>query len=148
MLNRCKECFDSGTEELGKSNKSQMSIKMPDDIPITYRPYRLSYQERDKIRSWITRSFVNRTHLTLTRLCWCSKSMGKCARTCITEPSKISILPHQLMTCWMDFAVFHKLGSSFRVSTNYFRRKYHSQNSIYYSTWPRQCTSCFSTNYE
>lgn len=49
-LNRYRGCFARDLSQLGKSSSTKMSIKLTDDIPITYRPYRLPYSEREKVR--------------------------------------------------------------------------------------------------
>lgn len=50
LLNKYRSCFAMKTCELGTCRFSEMSIKLCDDQPITYRPYRLSYSQRDKVR--------------------------------------------------------------------------------------------------
>ncbi|CAG9826654.1 unnamed protein product [Diabrotica balteata] len=50
ILNQYPECFANSIEQLGESTTTKMTIKLADDVPITYRPYRLSYSERGKVR--------------------------------------------------------------------------------------------------
>lgn len=49
VINQYRGCFADNISQLGKSATTNMQIKLTDDIPITYRPYRLSYSEREKV---------------------------------------------------------------------------------------------------
>lgn len=51
LINEYRECFATTTAELGKYEGTEMNIQLTDERPITYRPYRLSYDERMKVRS-------------------------------------------------------------------------------------------------
>lgn len=51
VLNQFRDCFAQNTCELGKINIAEMHIRLSDDEPITYRPYRLSFTERETVRN-------------------------------------------------------------------------------------------------
>lgn len=53
LLNSNRECFAFSTAELGKTDLTEMHIKLKDDSPVTYRPYRLSISEREKVKTII-----------------------------------------------------------------------------------------------
>lgn len=53
LLNEFRDCFAQDTSELGKTNITEMGIDLSDDKPVTYRPYRLSYAEREQVRNMI-----------------------------------------------------------------------------------------------
>lgn len=53
MLNEFRDCFALNTSELGKTNLAELDVELTSDKPIYYRPYRLSYSERDKVRGII-----------------------------------------------------------------------------------------------
>jgi hypothetical protein len=42
--------FAVNTKELGDANVKDMQITLQDDIPVSYRPYRLAYSERNVVR--------------------------------------------------------------------------------------------------
>lgn len=50
LLNDYRDCFAQNTQELGKASGIEMKIKLIDEEPVTYRPYRLSFAEREKVR--------------------------------------------------------------------------------------------------
>nr|CAI5824178.1 unnamed protein product [Callosobruchus analis] len=50
LLGRKANCFSKGEGDLGLTNLGEMQIKLTSDIPIYYRPYRLSYRERELVR--------------------------------------------------------------------------------------------------
>lgn len=50
LLKENKDCFAFSTSELGKSTWTEMHIKLKDETPVTYRPYRLSCSEREKVK--------------------------------------------------------------------------------------------------
>lgn len=50
LLKDNKDCFAFSTAELGKTSWTEMHIKVKDEIPVTYRPYRLSRSEREKVK--------------------------------------------------------------------------------------------------
>lgn len=53
LLNENRDCFAFTTAELGKTNLTEMHIKLKDDSPVTYRPYRMSFPEREKVKEMI-----------------------------------------------------------------------------------------------
>lgn len=53
LLNTYRDCFALDTSELGISNVSEMHIKLNDQSPVAYKPYRLSYKEREIVRGLI-----------------------------------------------------------------------------------------------
>ena len=53
MINKFRDCFSDKVSEIGRYNESEMNIKMKDDSPVTYRPYRLSYSEREKVTDMV-----------------------------------------------------------------------------------------------
>lgn len=50
MLNDFRDCFALNTKELGVTNITEMNIKLNDSTPVTYKPYRLPFTERAKVR--------------------------------------------------------------------------------------------------
>ncbi|CAB3257276.1 unnamed protein product [Arctia plantaginis] len=50
LLNTYRNCFALNTSELGVTNISEMHIKLNDESPVSYKPYRLSYKEREIAR--------------------------------------------------------------------------------------------------
>lgn len=50
ILMKYKACFSRDLKDLGFTNAVQMEIKLTDEKPIVYRPYRLSFPERKKVR--------------------------------------------------------------------------------------------------
>lgn len=50
ILNKYRSCFAQNLGELGCAKNTQMNIELDDKTPIVYRPYRLSYHERQKVR--------------------------------------------------------------------------------------------------
>lgn len=60
VVNRYRSCFATNLSQLGKSSFSKMSIKLADDTPITYRPYRISYFEREKVRKVVQNLLDNK----------------------------------------------------------------------------------------
>lgn len=53
LLNENKDCFAFSNADLGKTTLTEMHIKLKDETPVTYRPYRLSYPEREKVQNMI-----------------------------------------------------------------------------------------------
>lgn len=53
LLNRYKHCFASSLQELGCTDKTEMSIEVNSNRPIVYRPYRLSHKERENVREMV-----------------------------------------------------------------------------------------------
>lgn len=50
LLNEHRDCFSQSTRELGKTDVVKMQITLTDDKPVTYKPYRLSFLEREVVR--------------------------------------------------------------------------------------------------
>nr|CAH7733188.1 unnamed protein product [Callosobruchus chinensis] len=50
LLNKYRDGFAQNMNELGKIKGVEMKINLTDDKPVTYRPYRLSFSEREKVR--------------------------------------------------------------------------------------------------
>lgn len=59
MLNEYRDCFAFGLDELGKTECTQIHIKLKDQVPVTYRPYRLSLSERGKVNGIINNLLAN-----------------------------------------------------------------------------------------
>lgn len=53
LLRRFKHCFASDLTELGCTDVTEMQIELNSDRPVVYRPYRLSHQEREKVRDMV-----------------------------------------------------------------------------------------------
>lgn len=51
LLNTYRDCFATNLAEVGKTDVTKMTITLSDDKPITYRPYRMAYPEREKVRA-------------------------------------------------------------------------------------------------
>lgn len=49
-LNEYRDCFALDSSELGKTKLAEIEIELTDPTPEYYKPYRLSYAERDKVR--------------------------------------------------------------------------------------------------
>lgn len=50
LLQTNRASFALSTAELGKTTAAEMHIRLKDDAPVTYRPYRLSFTERAKVK--------------------------------------------------------------------------------------------------
>lgn len=50
LLNENRKSFAFSTAELGKTTVAEMYIRLKDDAPVNYRPYRLSFSERQKVK--------------------------------------------------------------------------------------------------
>lgn len=53
LLNDFRDCFALTTHELGLTNITEMNIRLNDKTPVTYKPYRLPFSERAKVREII-----------------------------------------------------------------------------------------------
>lgn len=51
LIKRYELCFSENLQDLGLTNVVQMDIELIDTKPVVYRPYRLSYPERELVRS-------------------------------------------------------------------------------------------------
>ncbi|KAK9695492.1 hypothetical protein QE152_g32532 [Popillia japonica] len=54
LINEFRDCFAQNTSQLGKTSILKMSIHLSDDTPVVYRPYRLSYNERQVVRDMVS----------------------------------------------------------------------------------------------
>lgn len=59
LLNKRRSCFSFTVSELGKTSVTEMRIKLHDTTPVTYRPYRLSISEREKLNRIISELLEN-----------------------------------------------------------------------------------------
>lgn len=50
LINEYRDCFATNITETGKTNVTKMSISLTDDLPVTYRPYRMAFTEREVVR--------------------------------------------------------------------------------------------------
>lgn len=50
ILHKNRNCFALSMAELGETSAAEMHIRLKDDTPVTYRPYRLSFSERIKVK--------------------------------------------------------------------------------------------------
>lgn len=53
LLKKYDACFSSNLMDLGLTSVVQMQIELTDMQPVVYRPYRLSYPEREVVRSMV-----------------------------------------------------------------------------------------------
>lgn len=53
LLNSYRDCFAFNMKELGCTTITEMTIRLNDDTPVTYRPYRLPHSERAVVRQII-----------------------------------------------------------------------------------------------
>jgi hypothetical protein len=58
LTNEFRDCFALDSTELGKTNVTDMHIRLHDDVPVTYRPYRLSYSERNVVQDLMDNGIV------------------------------------------------------------------------------------------
>lgn len=59
LLNEHRACFAFSLDELGKTECTEMRIELKDHVPVTYRPYRLSLSEREKVNNIINGLLAN-----------------------------------------------------------------------------------------
>lgn len=50
LLQKYRTCFATNLSELGCTTEAEMTIELHDKRPVIYRPYRMSYHEREKVR--------------------------------------------------------------------------------------------------
>lgn len=50
MLQQYRECFAENIEELGVAKSVEIEIKLHDNVPFRYRPYRMAESEKTKVR--------------------------------------------------------------------------------------------------
>lgn len=53
LINKYKECFATSMNELGCAINTKMAIKLNNNKPISYRPYRMAHIEREKVKDMI-----------------------------------------------------------------------------------------------
>lgn len=53
LLNDYRDCFAFSPKELGCITNTEMNITLNDTTPVVYRPYRLSYSERQVVRGMV-----------------------------------------------------------------------------------------------
>lgn len=59
LLQSYRDCFAMSLEEIGCFTEAEMKIDLVDDKPIVYRPYRLSYSEREQVRGIVDELLQN-----------------------------------------------------------------------------------------
>ncbi|XP_073942510.1 cactin, spliceosome C complex subunit [Choristoneura fumiferana] len=59
LVNKYRVCFAQNLSELGCTDASEMVIELADQTPVVYRPYRLSYTERQTVRDMVTELIQN-----------------------------------------------------------------------------------------
>lgn len=59
LLNRYRGCFAFNMQELGMTKVAEMTIRLSDDIPVTYKPYRLPFSERAVVREMVGELLAN-----------------------------------------------------------------------------------------
>lgn len=52
-LNKYRDCFAKDLSELGQTTAVEMNIELDDTAPVVYRPYKLSYSEKDEVRAMV-----------------------------------------------------------------------------------------------
>lgn len=53
LLDDYKNCFSSSLRDLGFTTQTEMTIDLTDSEPVVYRPYRLSYTERQQVKDMV-----------------------------------------------------------------------------------------------
>lgn len=59
LLEKYRNCFATNITELGCAKDAVMEIDLHDRTPVVYRPYRLSYSERQKVRDMVDELLEN-----------------------------------------------------------------------------------------
>lgn len=59
LLNRYRSCFAFNLSELGQTTAGKMTIKLNDDEPVVYRPYRLAVKEKEVVREMVEELLQN-----------------------------------------------------------------------------------------
>lgn len=59
LLNTFRDCFSFNLQELGSTHVTEMTLRLSDDTPVTYRPYRLPFSERAKVREMVGELLAN-----------------------------------------------------------------------------------------
>ena len=58
LLNKYRGCFALNMSEVGKTDITEVTLTLSDDKPVTYRPYRMPYSEREKVNN-IVKDLIN-----------------------------------------------------------------------------------------
>lgn len=59
LLNEFRDCIAKDVKELGCAKTAEMRIRLEDDKPFTYRPYRMSFKEQEIVRDMIAELLEN-----------------------------------------------------------------------------------------
>lgn len=59
LLNEYRDCVSFSLRDLGKTNGTQMSLKLKCDEPVVYNPYRMSVAEKDTLRGIVKELLEN-----------------------------------------------------------------------------------------
>lgn len=59
LLNRFRNCFAFDMQELGLTDITEMTIRLSDETPVTYKPYRLPFSERALVREMVGEMIAN-----------------------------------------------------------------------------------------
>lgn len=59
LLQRYRSCFATNLSELGCTTEGAMHIELHDNRPVVYRPYRMSFHEREKVRNIVEELLQN-----------------------------------------------------------------------------------------
>lgn len=54
LINEFRDCFAQSVHEIGKTDLTKMSIKLTTDKVVTFRPYRLPFDQRENVRQIVT----------------------------------------------------------------------------------------------
>ena len=49
LVNKYRDCFSKNLSQIGRTKNHQMTIKLNNETPVTYRPYRIAFKERDEV---------------------------------------------------------------------------------------------------
>ncbi|CAH2015473.1 unnamed protein product [Acanthoscelides obtectus] len=60
LINKYRDCFALSLNEVGKTDVAELEIKLNDDQPITYRPYRMPYTNRETFRDIVRDLLANK----------------------------------------------------------------------------------------
>lgn len=60
LLSNYRDCFALDTTELGSTNVLDMHIKLNDQNPVSYKPYRLAHKEREVVRELVNELLENK----------------------------------------------------------------------------------------
>lgn len=71
LLNDYRTCFAFDLSELGTTNITEMHIKLNDESPVAYKPYRLAYSERIVVRNLVN-ELLDHKIITESNSCYAS----------------------------------------------------------------------------